>query len=90
MTQQEMIEMVQQHHPEIGETQIRIWLNQAQKEFCRKTKIFTSVYKFTTVADKRWYGIDSNIFEINSVDYDGYSISRLIGRPEKRDLDGAS
>lgn len=87
MTQQEMIEMVQQHHPEIGETEIRIWLNQAQKEFCRKTKILKSAYQFTTVANQRWYGLSDEIIEVDSVDFDGYTIPRLIGRPGKRDLD---
>ena len=86
MTQQEMIEMVQQHHPEIGETEIRIWLNQAQKEFCRKTKILKSAYQFTTVANQRWYGLSDEIIEVDSVDFDGYTISRLIGKPNLRDL----
>ena len=86
MTQQEMIEMVQQHHPEVGETQIRIWLNQAQKEFCRKTKINKTAYQFTTTANQRLYGLPTNIIEVNSVDFDGYDIPRLVGRPIKRDL----
>jgi len=29
MTQKQLIETVQQHHPELGETQIRIFLNKA-------------------------------------------------------------
>ena len=87
MTQQEMIEMVQQHHPEIGETQIRIWLNQALHEFCRKTQIIEDVdTSITTVANQRFYSIPSGVLEINAVDFDGYTISRLIGKPNLRDL----
>ena len=87
MTQREMIEMVQQHHPEVGEKQIRIWLGQALKEFCRKTKSIKSAYTFTTTANKRWYGLPTYIVDVLSVDYDGYDIPRYIGRPIKRDLD---
>ena len=39
MTQKQLIETVQQHHPNLGETQIRIFLNKALDEFCRKTRI---------------------------------------------------
>jgi len=87
ITQRQMIEMVQQHHPDVSETQIRIWLNQAMQEFCRKTRILrgtdTSV---TTVADKRWYTLPTDILEVLSVDYDGFRINRLIGTPNERDL----
>ena len=37
MTQAQMIEIIQQHHPEMGEAQIRLYLNQALDVFCRKT-----------------------------------------------------
>ena len=33
-----------------------------------------------------YYDLDSNISEVTSVDFDGYDIPRLTGRPEKRDL----
>lgn len=86
MTQREMIEQVQQLHPEMGEKQIRMYLTQALKEFCRRTKVLKSAYTFTTTADKRWYGLPDNIIEVNSVDYDGYDIPRYIGTPIKKDL----
>jgi hypothetical protein len=86
MTQKQMIELVRQHHPEAGETEIRRWLNQAMREFCRKTRILKSAYTFTTVANQRWYGFDESILEVLRVDYDGYSIKRLIGNPNLRDL----
>jgi len=52
MTQTQIIELVQQHHPEMGETQIRLYLNRALDEFCRKTRILKTLYTFSTVADK--------------------------------------
>jgi len=81
-----MIELVQQHHPDIGETQIRLWMNNALREFCDKTKLLKAAYQFDTTLDERWYGLPPYISEVDSVDYDGYDIPRLVGRPVKRDL----
>lgn len=86
MTQKQMIEEVKQHHPEISETQIRSWMNQAQEEFCAETRILKSAHTFDTTADRRWYGLPETMLEIVSVDFDGYEIPRLSGNPEKRDL----
>jgi len=77
---------VQQHHPELGETQIRIFLNKALDEFCRKTRILTTAYQFTTDENVRYYALDDAILEVLSVDVDGYDIYRLSDRPEVRDL----
>ena len=87
MTQKTMIELVQQHHAELGEVQIRRLLNQAMREYCRKTRILKSAHQFTTVANQRWYGLPATILEVIDVDYDGYAIKKLIGRPNLRDLD---
>ncbi|MAF42673.1 MAG: hypothetical protein CMI54_00700 [Parcubacteria group bacterium] len=86
MTQKQMLELVRQHHPEVGETQIRVWFNNALREFCRKTKILKTAYQFTTTADERWYGLPPYIVDIIDVDFDGYDIPRYIGKPIKRDL----
>ena len=86
MTQKQLIETVQQHHPELGETQIRIFLNKALDEFCRKTRILTTAYQFTTTEDQRYYALDDSILEVLSVDVDGYDIYRLSDRPEVRDI----
>jgi|TARA_R100000234_G_scaffold115080_1_gene90742 hypothetical protein len=86
MTQKQLIETVQQHHPNLGETQIRIFLNKALDEFCRKTRMLKTMYTFTSVADQRFYELSDDIIEIESVDYDGYQIPRLIGRIEKTDV----
>ena len=86
MTQKQLIETVQQHHPNLGETQIRIFLNKALDEFCRKTRILNSIYTFNTTADRRYYDLDDSIAEVTRVDYDGYEIPRLVGKPEKTDV----
>ena len=89
MTQKQLIETVQQHHPDLGETQIRIFLNKALKEFCRKTRVLKGTTTTNTAADQRYYtlsDIDTSISEITRVDYDSYEIPRLVGKPEKTDL----
>lgn len=86
MTQKQMLEMVRQHHPDVSETQIRLWLNAAMEDFARRTRMLSGAFEFTTVPDQRYYGLSDDILEITSVDYDGYDIPRLGNRPEKRDL----
>ena len=87
MTQQQLIETVKQHHPNLSDTQIRMFLNKAMKEFCRKTRVLETLYTFQTVADKRYYNLPDTIVEIKRVDYDNYQIPRLTGQPEKIDTD---
>lgn len=86
MTQQQLHELIRVHHPEMKEGEIRLRLNNAMKEFCRKTRVLRGAFQFDTVLNQRYYGLDSKIIEITSVDYDGKEIKRLIGKPEERDL----
>lgn len=86
MTQSQLHELIKLHHPDMAEGEIRIRLNNAMKEFCRKSRILNGAFQFDTVIAQRFYGLDSKIVEIDSVDYDGKTIKRLVGRPEERDL----
>jgi formate-dependent phosphoribosylglycinamide formyltransferase (GAR transformylase) len=86
MTQNQLIELVKKQHPGATVTEIRAYLNDALDEFCRKSRILTSAFQFTTIASQRYYDLDTKISEVTSVDFDGYDIPRLTGRPEKRDL----
>jgi len=86
MTQQQLHELIRVHHPDMKEGEIRLRLNNAMKEFCRKTRVLKGAFQFDTVLNQRYYGLDSKIIEITSVDYDGKEIKRLIGKPEERDL----
>lgn len=88
MTQEQMIEMVKQHHPEKSETQIRIYLNDALKEFARRTRILTDKVTFNTVANQRYYtfpNINTKLIEVEDLWFDSYAIPRLLDRPIKRD-----
>jgi hypothetical protein len=86
MTQSQLHELIRLHHPDMTEGEIRIRLNNAMKEFCRKSRILMGAFQFDTVSEQRYYGLDSKIIEVESVDYDGETIERLVGRPKKRDL----
>ena len=86
MTQNQLIEIVKKQFPDTPAAEIRIHLNDTLDEFCRRSRILTSAFEFTTVADQRYYDLDGKILEVTSVDFDGYDVPRLTGRPEKRDL----
>ena len=85
--QKKLIELVKQHHPHMGETEIRELLNDAQKEICEQSGLLKAWFDITTVADTRFYDLDSNIITVLRVeitDSDGirYGIPRLVNRPE--------
>jgi len=86
MTQQQLIELVQEHHPRMGEAEIRIYLNRALIDFCKQTRIMSGTSTISTVAEKRYYDLASTVLEVTRVDCDDYQINRLIGRPEKTDV----
>ena len=89
MTQNQLIDLIRKQFPAISVIEIRSHLNDALDEFCSSTKILTGTHSFTTSGDQRYYDLDSvvaRVSEVLSVDFDGYDIPRLTGRPEKRDL----
>ena len=85
MTQKQLIELIQQHHSGMGETEIRLALNRAQDNFCSDTELITATFTQDSVAGQRYYNLDDAIVEITRVDYDNYEIPRLVGEPEKMD-----
>tara|TARA_R110000744_G_scaffold252114_6_gene367934 strand:+ start:383 stop:646 length:264 start_codon:yes stop_codon:yes gene_type:complete len=86
MKLKEMVEIVNQQHPEIGTVEVMKLINRAQDEFSARAKILESADKFDITAGQRGYKLSDHILEIRSVDYDGASINRLNGRPKYRDL----
>jgi len=87
LTQQHLIELVRTHHPEMLENEARIYLNQAMREFTKKTKILRGVFDVTIADGVRWYQIEDEIVSINLVYFDGKMIQRLLSAPEEQDLD---
>ena len=82
MTIKEMIELVQQHHPHMGEVEIIKLLNRVKDDFCEETDIYKKTdNSITTIIDQRWYTIPSDLLKIEEVYFDDVRISRLQGNP---------
>ena len=82
MNTKEMIELIQQHHPHMGEQESIKLLNRAKDEFCERTDIYKKTdNSITTVIDTRWYTIPSSLLKIEEVYFDDVRIPRLQGNP---------
>lgn len=90
MTQKEMIEVIQQHHPHAGEVQIRKALNRAQDDFAAQTKMIHvgSDNTDTLVAGQRYYNLPPEVLEIKRVEINEIKIRRMVDRPKKGDFSG--
>tara|TARA_R100001082_G_C4315906_1_gene138952 strand:+ start:58 stop:321 length:264 start_codon:yes stop_codon:yes gene_type:complete len=86
MTQEQLIELVKLHHPDMPDTLIRIYLNKALDDFCRKTRVLKGYKSVSSVANQRYYDLDSSIIEVTRVDIDNYEIPRIVGKPEFEDV----
>ena len=91
MTLQEIIELVQQHHPEMGHNEIVLEANRAIDDFSVQTKMVKGTFTFNTVVDQRFYDLDDNILEIEEVAFDsststGRTIPRLVYKPGEKDI----
>jgi len=58
MTSKQMIELIQQHHPHIGETEALLMLNQSKDDFCQDTEMVKTQTTFTTTANTLLYDRD--------------------------------
>ena len=79
---QELVDLVQQHHVHMGETEIIKILNRAKDDFCEETGIYKKTdASLTTTADTRWYTIPSGLLKIEEVYLNDVKIPRLQGNP---------
>ena len=88
MTFNEIVDLVKQHHPHMGDTEIRLLANRASDDFCAKTEILKDCFSLgadvdpdSTTADKRYYTLPSEILTIREVWLNNVRIPRLIGKP---------
>jgi len=84
MTVNEMLEVVHDHHPSMGEKEILIVLNRSMDIFCEETEIIKDTFTFTTEASTVLYPLtpaDDTVetLRIISVLFDGATIPRLVG-----------
>jgi hypothetical protein len=81
MKAREMLELIQQHHPHLGEVEIIKLLNRAKDDFCEETEIVRDSYTTSTVANQRYYKLDTNILKIQHIWLNDVRIPMLIGKP---------
>ena len=81
MLNKEMIELVRQHHPHMGESEIVKLLNRAKNDFCARTEIVKDSYVFDTVVNQRYYNMDEKIIKVKSVWLNGIRIDKVVGKP---------
>lgn len=85
MTLQQLIELIQEQAPEVGEKQALVFLNQAQQEFARKTEILRKKKSFTSQEDTRNYPLPDDVIKVRKIYANGNEISPLHGYPEYED-----
>ena len=81
MTAKKLMEVIQQHHPHLGEVEIIALLNRAKDDFCAKTEIVKDSYTSTTVANQRYHTLDDKIIKIQSVWLNDVKIPMMTGKP---------
>ena len=86
MTLLEMIELIKQHHPHMGDTEIRLALNRASDDFCMKTELIKESWAITSdnslsVIDKRYYQLPSDVLRVTEVYFNNVRLPRMIGKP---------
>ena len=81
MTLLQIYEEIQQHHPDVGESEMVKFVNRASDYFCEMTEIYRPVYQITTVAGTRYYAIDGSIIKVLKAEFNGVHIPRLQGKP---------
>ena len=87
MTAKKMMELIQQHHPHLGEVEIIALLNRAKDDFCAKTEIVKDSYTAqplsggATEANQRYYTLDDKIIKIQSVWLNDVKIPMMVGKP---------
>ena len=91
MKLKEMVELVQQHHPQMGGQEIVKMINRAQDEYSSRTRLSEESHTYTVVDGQRRYSLNVSgnkdaIMEIKNVDLNGKTIKRFTGRPITRDL----
>jgi len=83
----QMIEMVKQHHPHIGDTELRMLFNRASDDLCAKTELIKESWSLSsdtsaTVANQRYYALPTDLLKITEVYINDVRVPRLIGKPK--------
>lgn len=77
MTLQEVIELTQQHFPDMGEAEIIKLINRAQDNIAVKSRLLSDEIVVHLKSGEPYYEIEDNIISINNVTYDNDIVPRL-------------
>ena len=95
MTHTELNAYIKKVFPDELDADIALHLTEASRDFTSRTKILKSVETFNTVVDQRYYDLNDldgdasaqrHIVEVNKVDYNNYTIQRLVTPPDEVDI----
>ena len=83
MTQQQIMEKILRKFPDRKEAEIRLELNEVQKEFCRETRILEGEFTtFNTDGSSMYFTMGTDVVTIKQLDLNGIKIDPLGGMYE--------
>ena len=97
MTHTELNAYIKKVFPNESDDDIALHLTEASQDFTSRTKILEGIEEFNTVVGQRYYNLNDldgddsvtdqrHIIEVNKVDFDNYSIGRLVTPPDEVDI----
>ena len=78
MTQQQLIEAIKRHAPELGEPEIREKLDEVSDMFCEETRVLEGQWSFTTNPSQMYYDLDDRCIGIFEVNYESKLCDKLM------------
>ena len=82
MTTQQMVELIRQHHPDIGETEAIMLLNRAKDQLCERVDLLRDKdTSLTTTASTTEYTIPTGTLKVYEVYVGSDQAYRISGRP---------
>tara|TARA_R110000744_G_scaffold375109_1_gene488373 strand:+ start:41 stop:337 length:297 start_codon:yes stop_codon:yes gene_type:complete len=97
MTHTQLNAYIKKVFPDESDADIALHLTEASNDFTNRTKILKGIETFDTVVNKRYYDLNDldgdgsetdqrHILEVNKVDYNNYTIQRLVTPPDEVDI----
>ncbi len=94
MTHTQLNAYIKKVFPDESDADIALHLTEASSDFTSRTKILKGVETFDTVVNQRYYNLNDldgngdqrHIVEVNKVDYNNYTIQRLVTPPDEVDI----
>ena len=81
MTKFQLIELIKEHHSNLPNRQMEIYIETAANKIALDTDIGKKTFLLSSVAGQRWYDLDSKILKINKVYFNDVKTPKLVGDP---------